>query len=279
LIPDIRQVLVAMLLALTTFPIEADANEFTRVDITSPLAGKGPFTAQLLLPDGAGPFPAIVALHGCGGLFAPSGKMQSRETDWARRLVAAGYVVLLPDSFAARGLREICTVKARTIHPRDRADDAAAAAQWLAAQPFVDQSRLALIGWSNGGSTVLWTMRPNFLAEAADFKVAIAFYPGCRVTAKQAAWRPRAPLTILIGSADDWTPAAPCRDLAKRDRVRLIEYPGAYHDFDAPNSKVRVRRNVALTRSGTAHVGTNPAARAAAIEEVMATLENALRQP
>ena len=31
--------------------------------------------AMLAKPEGAGPFPAIVALHGCGGLWAKSGKM------------------------------------------------------------------------------------------------------------------------------------------------------------------------------------------------------------
>ena len=38
-----------------------------------------------------------------------------------------------------------------------------------------------------------------------------------------------------MGAADDWTPPEPCRILGARAGVRYIEYPGAYHDFDAPD--------------------------------------------
>jgi hypothetical protein len=40
----------------------------------------------LFKPVGQGPFPAIVALHGCSGLFTGSGRFQRRDLDWARRL-------------------------------------------------------------------------------------------------------------------------------------------------------------------------------------------------
>ena len=66
------------------------------------------------------------------------------------------------------------------------------------------------------------------------------------------------PLTVLIGAADDWTQAGPCRELAERTGFKFIEYPGAYHGFDAPNSKVRVRKGLGAVKSGEAHVGTDP---------------------
>ena len=103
--------------------------------ITSALASKGPFTAQLLRPSGAGPFPAIVAMHGCGGLLNNKGQLRSREMDWAERFVAAGYAVLFPDSFTARGVREICTASSRSIFPKDRADDVAQPPSGSAANP------------------------------------------------------------------------------------------------------------------------------------------------
>ena len=56
-----------------------------------------------------------------------------------------------------------------------------------------------------------------------------------------------APTLILIGEKDDWTPADACRRLVdgegdfgmSREKgdgppIRLIVYPGAYHDFDRP---------------------------------------------
>ena len=247
------------------------------IAIDSGRASKGPFTAQLLRPSGAGPFPAIVAMHGCGGLLNDKGNLRSRETDWAERFLAAGYAVLFPDSFTARGLREICTGTSRSIFPKDRADDAAAAAEWLGSQPFIDRTRLALMGWSHGAMAVLWAVRPDFLGIPPQFKTAIAFYPGCRQIARLDDWRPSIALTVLIGGADDWTRPGPCRDLARRTGFRFIEYIGAFHGFDAPQSRVRVRRGLGAVEGGRAHVGTDPAARTAAIEEVMGTLRAALQ--
>ena len=65
----------------------------------------------LFKPVGQGPFPALVALHGCSGLFTQSGGFQKRDRDWAKRLQSLGYVVLFPDSLTPRGIEEICTRK------------------------------------------------------------------------------------------------------------------------------------------------------------------------
>lgn len=259
-------------------PESASAANAQDVSIPAPQASKGDFTGKLFRPAGAGPFPAVVALHGCGGLLTKSGKVATRETDWAERLVAAGYVVLLADSFTARGFRQICTLhdEDRTISPRNRADDARAAAEWLGQQPYVDKARLALMGWSHGAMTTLWTVRPDFLGSPPLFKVAIALYPGCRAILKQKSWHPSVPLSLLIGADDDWTEPGPCKELADREGFRFVAYPGAYHGFDAPNSPVRVRKNLGAVRSGQAHVGTNPAAREAAIAEIMSTLSTSL---
>lgn len=238
----------------------------------------------MLRPEGNGPFPAVVALHGCGGLFrseAQGGRFSSRHADWADRLLAAGYVVLFPDSFGSRNAPGQCSVADRVASPRTRAGDAAAAARWLAGQSFVDPARLGLMGWSNGGSTVLWAVTRKLAASEADFKVAIAFYPGCRTPLEKTTDKPRMPLTILIGAADDWTPPEPCEAFAKERGARIVLYPDAYHGFDSPNSKVRQRQNLAFTKNkdGKAHVGTNPEAREKAIVEVMAIFDKALKQP
>ncbi len=256
----------------------AQAIEPETVRITSDLAHMGPFTAALFRPKGAGPFAAIVALHGCGGLLTREGEIAKREADWAERLVAAGYVVLLPDSFTERGMREICSGRDRKIFPDDRAEDAAAAAQWLAQQSFVDRRRLGLMGWSHGAMTVLWTVRQGFMRDA-QFKVAIGFYPGCREVAKLPDWHAGVPLTLLLGELDDWTAPGPCLELAQREGLRTVVYPDAYHGFDTPNATVRVRKGIGSLKKGEAHVGTNEAARAASITEVMRILGSALRTP
>ena len=275
--PRLLAALTLTAIAMSASP--APAWEPEEVTITSALASKGPFTAQLLRPQGRGPFPTVIALHGCGGLFNKEDDLAKRETDWADRLVGAGYAVLLPDSFTARGLRQICTVHDRNIFPKDRADDVAAAVEWLAKKPYVASTRLALMGWSHGAMTALWAVRSGFMTDGPQFKAAIAFYPGCREIAKLDDWRPRVPLKILIGAADDWTQPGPCRELAQRAGFTFIEYPGAYHGFDAPNSKVRVRKGLGAVKGGEVHVGTDPAARAAAIKEVMGTLAATLGGP
>ncbi|MBS0241907.1 MAG: dienelactone hydrolase family protein [Proteobacteria bacterium] len=256
---------------------------FTSLDLV--VGGRNPATikAYLLRPAVQGAVPAVVALHGCGGLFSRKGSLTQREADWAARLSAEGYAVLFPDSFNPRGYRQVCTLKGgeRPIHPRARADDVRAAIAWLSQQPGIDKTRIAIMGWSNGGSTVLETVdRKLWAAGSLLPKAAIAFYPGCRPASERPDYAPAIPLTILIGDSDNWTPPAPCRVLAQRNLARLIEYPGAVHDFDHPNAPRRTRTGVGLSADGTGRVevGTDPAARAAAIEAVRATLAGAFRR-
>ncbi len=259
--------------------------EAVAIDVTGRKAAR--LTAYLRRPStgGSAPAPAILALHGCGGLFNAKGQLARREADWSDRLTAAGYAVLLLDSFNPRGYRQICSVSGeeRPVRPTDRAVDADAALSWLTRQPQIDDTRLAVIGWSNGGSTVLNLLDRSRRAQLAGPApiVAIAFYPGCRPLARQPDYAPVAPLTILMGSDDDWTPPEPCRDLASRSDVRLIEYPGAVHGFDAPDMPRRTRRNVGISArgDGTAQIGTDPAARAAAIDSVRDILAKALAKP
>jgi dienelactone hydrolase len=246
------------------------------------LTGGAPTTLPGLLyrPPGAGPFPAIVLMHGCGGLYGRPGRLAPRHADWAGRLRGQGFVALLVDSFTPRGVQELCTVRNRPLQPgRERVRDAYGALLYLQSLPLVRADRVGLMGWSHGGSTVLWTVadgvdgRPATL-PGGDFRAAVAFYPGCRLPLRTRTWSPRIPLEILHGEKDDWAPLAPCRELVQRARahrrpVDLVTYPNAFHSFDAPNSPVRVRRDVA-TPSGTATVGTDAPARADALLRVPA---------
>lgn len=263
----------------------AAAAEPERVTFAGRDSSAASIQGLLYLPAAAnGPRPAVIALHGCGGNTRANGRdLVARVPDWTNRWIAAGYTVLWPDSFGSRGLGSQCGVTDRLITPAFRAGDALAAADWLGGQPGIDKARIALVGWSNGGSTVLRAVAGTPDGGAAPFKTAVAFYPGCRPlveATRRVAWSTSVPLTILMGGADDWTSPEPCRVLGfTRPFVRYIEYPGAYHDFDAPDVPVRVRKNLAFTagKSGEAHVGTDPAARAAAIVEVTAILAAAFR--
>src|SRR5260370_41158249 len=69
----------------------------------------------LFRPEGAGPFPSVVALHGCESLVNRLGKMAPHFADWGERLAAAGLAGVFPDSFGARGLRTQCRVAGRQV--------------------------------------------------------------------------------------------------------------------------------------------------------------------
>ena len=253
---------------------------FEVVSFASKSADGAVITGYLKRPEGRQRSPAVVAMHGCNGLFTAKGALTRRDTDWVGRFVGQGYAVLLVDSFNPRGFRDVCRLKAdeRSVRPFDRARDAAAAVAWLAGNPAIDKDRIALIGWSHGGSTALWAADKRLAFGAAEIKALIAFYPGCRVPAESERWAPRLPLTILIGDADDWTPPEPCRTLAaKHPAIRLIEYPGAVHGFDAPDTKPTTLTGLGLPKNGTAKIGTDPKARAAAIAEVERVLAEAFK--
>src|SRR6201990_243211 len=100
--------------------------------------GSAVLHAQLYKPAGDGPFPTVIALHGCGGLAGHSEPVQSRYRDWAEQLVKDGQAVLLPDSYGSRELGPQCRVKERTVHGRrERVEDIMAARRWLLQQAWV----------------------------------------------------------------------------------------------------------------------------------------------
>ena len=240
-------------------------------------AGDVTLKAVLFRPEGAGPFPAVVGLHGCGGLINRTGQLGARYRDWGEHLVAAGFVVLYPDSFGPRGLASQCTVRERRARSsRERVADANAARRWLHGKDWVRRDRVGLVGWSSGATSTLWTVRPRAAVRdgAPDFRSAVAFYPGCR-RLNDLAWSARVPTLILIGAADDWTPAATCQQMVKEARGRsahaeIITYPGAHHEFDHPNRPITQRTGLAFSAdgSGRAHVATHAAARADALRRV-----------
>jgi dienelactone hydrolase len=245
-----------------------------------PSAAPGaPEIRALLLKSPQAKAPTVMMLHGCGGLFTPSGRLLRREIDWATRFQSVGYNVLMVDSFGSRGLGSQCTTAERSIRLPARARDVQGALVWLNDQAWADRSRVALIGWSNGGSTVLNAVGRDFVPAQGGgaLSVAMAIYPGCRVFLDRPPPRPDVSLEIHMGDADDWTPPGPCVELAKVWSVPIELYPNAYHGFDAPDTPIRVRTGLAFSANGDgrAHVGTNPEQRQKFIEAVMTRLEAA----
>jgi dienelactone hydrolase len=255
-------------------PATAWAAEFDPVEIPS---GESRLKAVVYKPGGSGPFPTVIALHGCGGLNNGAGAVASIYRAWGQHLAAAGFAVVFPDSYGSRGLPSQCGVRARAArNDRERVADVQVARAWLHAQPWAAGDRMALLGWSSGGISALWAVRPRLAPSDGkpDFRSAAVLYPGCR-RLSNAAWSARIPTLVLIGGADDQTAPKVCQQMVagakgRSARVVLHVYPGAHHDFDHPNRRVQVRTGYAFSAdgSGRVHSGTHPSARADALKRV-----------
>jgi dienelactone hydrolase len=238
--------------------------------------------AQLYRPTGTGPFPAVVALHDCGGIDRPAASDTQLYGEWATLLSEKGFVVVFPDSYGSRGLGPQCRVRQPKVRAsRERVIDANAARRWLQSQTYVRPEHISLLGWSSGAIAALWAVRPNAAPRdgSADFRSAVALYPGCQ-RLRQTAWSARVPTLILIGSADDWTLASTCQQMVAGARGRsaravIVVYPGAHHEFDRADTPVRLRTGLVRSADpgGRAHRGTSPDARADALERVPQWLE------
>jgi dienelactone hydrolase len=263
----LKSAIALLTLLAVAFPATAAPVAPREVEIPE---GATTLHAQLFKPDGDGPFPTVIALHGCGGLTGHSEPVLPRYRDWAEQLLKSGRAVLLPDSYGSRGLGPQCRAAERKVRARrERVDDIMAARQWLMQQPWVARDRISLIGWAHGASAVLWAVRPQLLSHGTepDFRTAIAFYPDCRISAGLG-WSARVPTLLLIGAKDDVSSPPACRQMIDGARgrsalTRIVVYPGAYHDFDRANlplHAVATTSDAAVPDRG--HLGSDPEARA-----------------
>lgn len=100
--------------------------------------------AERFNPAGPGPHPAVVMLYGLGG-------WHRSYRDEAQALAEAGYVTLLLDYYTAPGALQ----GARPDRWARWEATVAAALDTLQADPTVDDSRLALLGYSQGAALAM----------------------------------------------------------------------------------------------------------------------------
>jgi len=244
--------------------------------------------------------PLVIAAHGCGGMYSENparrDQLSERSIAWTETLLADGYAVLWPDSFNSRGRRSVCLVKRGepSITPFTRRLDILGALTYAASRRGIDRKRIALVGWSHGGSTTLATVNARdariakFFAGAGapqHLAGAVAFYPGCGVSLRKGNdWSPSVPLRIHTGELDDWTPSPTCVALGDSARqhgadMAVTVYPGAYHGFDGPRGKIIVWKEVTTGANPDKGVtlGPDPAARDAATQAVRTFLKERLQ--
>lgn len=191
---------------------------------------------ELRLPSGInGRIPVVVLVHGSVGI--------TMQVDpWARELNDIGIAAFIIDSFTGRGFKEGYVPGSR-ISSLTMIVDAYRALELLANHPRIDPSRIALMGFSRGGSVALYASLKRFQRmhgpEGYEYAAYLPFYPACWTTYIEEEQVSDRPIRIFHGTADNWTPIESCRKYVDRLRkngkdVQLIEYKGAHHVFDAP---------------------------------------------
>lgn len=201
-------------------------------------------TGMLFLPaHAASPLPAVVLLHGSGGVLEP------RELTYGRQFAAMGIVALAVDSFAARRDRAAGFVD-RLIHITESMliADAYAALRWLAAAGHADPARVALVGFSYGAMAAMGALNGGIAAIFAPggerFRAHAAFYGPC-IASFADERTTGAPLLILYGTADELIDPDRCAAMAAGFRrggseVEVIAYEGAAHQWDGGWGPVRI---------------------------------------
>ena len=186
-----------------------------------------PLRGLFVRPEGKGPFPTIILLHGCDGI-------QPFQEQWTKDLAALGYVALLVDSHGPRGIGDDCPNWPPTAN--DRAFDAYGALRYLRGLPEVDAARIGVLGWDTGGTAAIRVLQVHGVQQFVPerFAVGIALYPIERFHPPVSA-----PALILIGDKDDCTPAARVERAAREGEPTPIPLQveivtNATHGFDNP---------------------------------------------
>ena len=229
----LRPALAALVASVVVSGCSGSLVSFPNATPDKPLA----IPAHLVRPEGPGPFPAVVLLHGCHGVSASI-------RGWARWFSRLGYVALVVDSWKPRGIVDDCVPEAPDLPSTERFADAVGALRFLHARPEVDRARIGVMGWSSGGVFSMAAVngptherarRRRVLLPEPGFRAAVGVYPGGCVSLMHelAVW----PLLVLMGDADDWTFPGPCVEMVQAMRGRgadatLVLYAGAVHYFD-----------------------------------------------
>jgi dienelactone hydrolase len=190
--------------------------------------------------------PAVLMLHGDAGAIA-------NQVVWREELNALGIAVFTLDSFSGRGA--VATGASFATMPDSigglpRVVDAERALALLAAHPRIDPARIAVMGFSSGGNTVLAAAQTRFASAFGTpglrFAAYIALYPDCNLRLNGDTRSEPGPRRIFIGKADVLTSAAACGKYAERLRaagadIATSAFEGAHHGFDNVSNPDMIR--------------------------------------
>jgi dienelactone hydrolase len=188
---------------------------------------------ELRIPPGEGRVPAVIMLHGSGGLGGA-------QQQWAEDLNAIGIAVFLLDSFSARGITSTVNDQTQLDHLAMMVD-AYRALDMLAQHPRIDPNRVAVMGWSKGALAAVYASMERFRSSYAppnvEFQAHIGLFTPCNTSYRDEQKTTGKPIRLFHGTADDYVAIGPCRAYVGRLKsagvdITLTEYPGAHHSYD-----------------------------------------------
>ena len=193
------------------------------------------------LPDSPAPSPALVFIHGCGGV-------KDSMVPQVREAVSLGYVAVVLDSLTPRGISWRDTCDGRVLWGQERAADVLVAMTAAREHPAVDPDRLVVVGYSHGAWSVLEALTlgdelpPGLLDGPRDrwhgVRGIVTWYPYCGPVASfDGDWPDHLPVLMLLAAKDEITDPQPCAKIAAGQAaagrpVREITFPGVSHAFD-----------------------------------------------
>jgi len=191
---------------------------------------------ELRLPASLSRIPAVILIHGSGGVGANVDR-------WAQELNDIGVAAFLLDCFTGRDIVQTITDQSQ-LASLAMIVDAYRALDLLSRHARIDSSQVAVMGFSKGGFAALYASLRRFRrmygpALGVEFSAYIPFYPSCYTTYIGDEQVSERPIRIFHGTADDYVSIEPCRNYVERLRrsgkdVQLTEYAGAHHAFDNP---------------------------------------------
>jgi dienelactone hydrolase len=217
------------------------------VDLTDIIGGKNlkeretTVYGKLLLPrNQRDKIPAVVINHSSGGV------KQFRDYRFAKALNKKGIAAFVLYSFKGReGISGHTQSAKSSVTFGMRIADAYTALNLLSTHPAIDSERIAIIGFSSGGSVSLLSadekVRRRLAKDNLKFAAHVCIYTSALFTYKNLI-PTKAPMLFLIGEKDDIAPAKDCLRYAERIKVsgvnvKTVVYPGAHHAWDEPHTQ------------------------------------------
>ena len=131
-------------------------------DVSIPLAGDDQLHGVLAVPEGKGPFPAVVMVHEAFGIDE---SMRSQII----RMASAGYLVLMPDLYSRGGMRKCLKATFRAlVDGVGQAYTDVEAKQLLLSRPDCT-GKIGVVGFCMGGGFALQLVSKGYDAAAVNY--------------------------------------------------------------------------------------------------------------